>query len=63
VIRLGLRVGPLRTRAAGADSPLADLLAMLRPYEGRLPVFPVSTMVNGGRVDEAMCLARAGAVG
>jgi mono/diheme cytochrome c family protein len=45
------------------ETPVGELQAMLWPYERPLDVFPVSTMVNNGRVDEAMCLVRAGAVG
>jgi putative SOS response-associated peptidase YedK len=44
------------------QTPVAALHAMLRPYDGTLDVFPVSTMVNSSRVDDAQCLARVEAV-
>jgi putative SOS response-associated peptidase YedK len=39
-------------------TPAAGIEAMLTPYEGALDVFPVSTAVNSGRVDDERCLDR-----
>jgi putative SOS response-associated peptidase YedK len=35
-----------------------ELEAMLTPYEGALDVFPVSSLVNAGKVDDERCLDR-----
>jgi putative SOS response-associated peptidase YedK len=35
---------------------LSEARAMLEPYGGNLDVFPVSTIVNSGRVDDSRCL-------
>jgi hypothetical protein len=29
---------------------------MLEPYDGKLEMYPVSTVVNSGRVDDPRCL-------
>ena len=39
-------------------TPVTRVQAMLRPYDGPLDIFPVSTMMNAGKVDEARCLDR-----
>ena len=37
-------------------TPVAEAAAMLEPYRGPLSVYPVSTLVNSGRVDEPRCI-------
>lgn len=45
-------------RWMGTGSPAASLLDILKPYEGRLDVFPVSTVVNSPRYDGPECIKR-----
>jgi putative SOS response-associated peptidase YedK len=51
---------PIESFAAWLDprTPLSEAAAMLEPYGGNLNVFPVSTIVNSGRVDDSRCLER-----
>jgi putative SOS response-associated peptidase YedK len=37
-------------------TPLPEAVAMLRPFDGKLAMYPVSTVVNSGRVDDPRCL-------
>jgi len=40
------------------DRPVADALSLLKPYEGVLEAYPVSTLVNSPANDEPGCIER-----
>ncbi len=41
-----------------AETPAADALSLLKPYEGALDAYPVSTLVNSPANDEPACVER-----
>ena len=41
-----------------AETPVADALSLLEPYEGVLEAYPVSTLVNSPANDEPGCIER-----
>ena len=45
-------------RWMGTASPPASLIDILKPYEGRLEAFPVSTIVNSPKIDLPECIKR-----
>ncbi len=40
------------------ETPVADALSLLKPYEGALEAYPVSTLVNSPANDEPGCIER-----
>jgi len=57
--RMPIVLGPASyARWLGRRTGRRELMAMLNPFEGALDVFPVSTAVNSGKVDEVRCLER-----